>query len=345
MFCPKCGSNIPDNASFCGQCGAQLQRSAAVSPQPVPSPASAPVGEAVARKPISKQVVAIAAIVIVLLIGLAVFFVVGGCGGSGVTPKSSVNEYTWEELSKISAEIGRKTNEDAAVNVAKKYNLVNAEGKLDGTQTKNIQFTNGTQAVVQIAGFSHDDKTGGGKAGITFIFKDVIAEHDMNSSDNNSGGWEGSPMRSWLATDGLAMLPQDLSSKIVAVDKKTNNAGETESVASVSTTSDKLWLYSFVELAGEANAYEYHIDSSHSMHDDILDSEGAQYKLFRDCSVDPFGSNGILSKKYDDEPHDWWERTPSPHTAYRFFYVDSYGEPDDGYFASYVDGVVPGFCI
>lgn len=288
----------------------------------------------------SKRQMTVAALVVVTIaVAVIALFSLSGCGGSGVTPKSSVNDYTWDELSKISAEIGRKTNENDAVNVAKKYNLVNSDGKLDGTQTKTIQLSNGMTATVQIAGFSHDDKTGGGKAGITFIFKDAIAKQSMNSSMYNSGGWEASQMRSWLATDGLSMLPLDLSSKIVAVDKNTNNAGGTKDISSVTMTSDKLWLFSLAELAG-ANRY-YTVDDYNA----VLNAEGSEYKLFRDCNVSQNGSNNILTKSYNGSSSNWFERSPDPNSRYGFMCVDSKGVPLGSTDASQLNGVVPGFCI
>ena len=95
--------------------------------------------------------------------------------------KSAVEAYTWDELSQISAEIGAAGDEAAAIEVAKKYNLCTPEGKLDGTQVKSVTLADGTQTTVQIVGFAHDDKTSGGKAGITFIFGDCVGEAPMNS--------------------------------------------------------------------------------------------------------------------------------------------------------------------
>lgn len=68
MFCPKCGSQIPDNASFCAKCGAQVQmttqaaQSASVAAQSIPAPASkrGPSG-----KLIGAAVAVVAAVVIV----------------------------------------------------------------------------------------------------------------------------------------------------------------------------------------------------------------------------------------------------------------------------------------
>lgn len=362
MFCPKCGASNKDDADFCGSCGASLKRDA--SGDAASGGSSASKGTAAARsvasgiggvanaagaaaaKAKSKPWAKIAIPVIVVIVAIAIIlFALDSCGGSGVTPKSSVNDYTWEELSKISGEIGRKTNENDAVNVAKKYNLVGSDGKLDGSQTKTVQLSGGSTATVQIAGFSHDDKTGGGKAGITFIFKDAIAKHEMNSSNTNSGGWEGSGMRSWLSSSGLSMLPQDLTNKIVAVDKKTNNTGETSSTSSVTTTSDKLWLFSFVELAGETELYEYYSGSDYAVYDDILNAEGTEYKLFRDCNVAADSSNGILQKKLNGSSHYWWERSPYPNGSDSFCGVYSGGGPYYGTYASTSHGVVPGFCL
>lgn len=337
MFCPKCGSNLPDGASFCGQCGASLKRdvSAASGGSPSFGGEANAVGSTVAAtsaKPWLKIAIPVVAIVI---IAFFVFSVLGSCEPSiesGVTPKASVNDYTWDELSKISAEIGSKRSEDSAVEAAKKYNLVNADGKLDDTQTKTIQLTNGSTAVVQIAGFAHDEKTGGGKAGITFVFKDAIAEHIINSSDMNSGGWEASQMRSWLATDGLAMLPQDLSSKIVAVDKKTNNTGETDNASAVTTTSDKLWLFSFVELLGSSPFK-------------VVEAEGNIYKLFKDCNDSLEGPNSVLTKRFSGSACKWWERSPASHTSNNFFAVSTEGKAADVGLVTRSNGVVPGFCI
>ena len=126
-------------------------------------------------------------------------------GGAAV--KSAVEAYTWDELSQISAEIGGAGDEAAAIEVAKRYNLCTPEGKLDGTQVKSVTLADGTQTTVQIVGFAHDDKTSGGKAGITFIFGDCVGQEPMNEEGTNEGGWEASPMRTYLNGTWRAQLP------------------------------------------------------------------------------------------------------------------------------------------
>ena len=57
-----------------------------------------------------------------------------------VSPKASTNDYTWEELGSIASEISASGSMDAALEIAKGYNLVNADGKLDGTQVKEFEL-------------------------------------------------------------------------------------------------------------------------------------------------------------------------------------------------------------
>lgn len=295
--------------------------------------------------------------ILFIIVMTALAFALVGCGGgsspsssakssssssatkTSVATKSSTEEYTWEELSAISLEIGKASSEDAAVEIAKKYNLTTEDGKLNGTQTKSVTLSNGIQTSVQIVGFAHDDKTDGGKAGITFVFKDCVTEHDMNSSDTNAGGWKKSQMRSWLASEGMSLLPDDLRNAIVEVNKKTNNVGATKKSSSVSVTADKLWLYSAAEL-GDRDP-----KGSDNIYNSILEAEGSQYKLYRDMNVINGKPNDILVKQFNGESYRWWERSPRPSGSEYFRYVDSKGDPGYGYAASGSCGVVPGFCI
>lgn len=282
---------------------------------------------------------AILAVVIVMVVGISM---VGCSSGSGVAVKDSTEAYTWDELSKISGEIAKASDENAAVEVAKKYHLTTADGKLDGTQTKSVTLSNGTQTTVQIAGFAHDEKADGGKAGITFIFKDCVGEHKMNSTNTNAGGWEASQMRSYLNSEGLNLLPSDLKQKVVSVNKFTNNVGQTQDVSSVTKTADQLWLFSFVELAGNVSQSD-----SYGYLADIYNAEGSEYKLFRDMNVDQFNSNSVLGKTLNGHSCYWLVRSPLPYDSYYFGDVSSAGYPrySGGFIDSYSDGVCPGFCI
>lgn len=273
----------------------------------------------------------------------------GGSQAAGAAVKSAVEAYTWDELSQISAEIGAAGDEAVAIEVAKKYNLCTPEGKLDGTQVKSVALADGTQTTVQIVGFAHDNKTAGGKAGITFIFGDCVGEAPMNSTDTNAGGWEASQMRAYLNGDWRTQLPQDLDAVIVPVDKLSNNVGETDAVSAVTTTSDALWLFSLSELAGAVPAGR--TGEGYGLFEegyvDVLDAAGSQYGLFCDMGVGMGNSeNACLVKTRTDTYAFWWLRTSEPRDGYCFLRVDQHGyTPSGSDGASCANYMVPGFCI
>ena len=262
---------------------------------------------------------------------------------AGAAVKSAVEAYTWDELSQISAEIGGAGDEAAAIEVAKRYNLCTPEGKLDGTQVKSVTLADGTQTTVQIVGFAHDDKTSGGKAGITFVFGDAISEGSMNPSDANAGGWEASQMRAYLNGDGMSMLPEDLASVIVPVDKLTNNVGQTSDSSSVSVTSDSLWLFSAVELVGSFDENDF--SGGYGFMSDVYNAEGSQYQLFEDMGIVYMDEEDapILQRAYRGEGCDWYGRSPRPDSSDDFLWISYYGNV--GYTTMIGFGTVPSFCI
>ena len=219
-----------------------------------------------------------------------------------------------------------------------------------GKQT-TLTLADGTQTTVQIVGFAHDDKTSGGKAGITFIFGDCVGQEPMNEEGTNEGGWEASPMRTYLNGTWRAQLPEDLDAVIVPVDKLTNNEGETKSAASVTSTSDSLWLPSVVELVGPIGDVYFGEEDRYRPVGDILNAEGSVYKLYRDAGVDTSGDNAILVKSgegvssYDGPSAPWWERSAYSPFYRKNFAVDTLG---NALYATESDGTccfAPGFCI
>lgn len=253
---------------------------------------------------------------------------------------SALESYSWDELSRISAEIAAAEDEDAAIEVAKQYELCTPDGRLDGTQVKSVTLSDGTQTTVQIVGFAHDNKTEGGKAGITFVFGDAIGKGSMNSSKTNAGGWEASQMRAYLNGDWRAQLPEDLDAAIVPVDKLTNNVGETQDVSAVTATSDSLWLFSVAELDGAIEWYR----GDNGVYNEVLNAEGVEYKLFRD-TADPSRPNEVLEKNFQGSEICWWARSPRPANPSGFQFVVSGAVPDADWPADTSYGVVPGFCI
>lgn len=268
----------------------------------------------------------------------------------GPEVRDCLNDYSWDEISQISQLISKKGDQNGAIEVAKKYHLCTSNGKLDGTQTKDVTLSGGTQAKVMIMGFNHDDKSdGSGKAGITFIFTDEVAKQnmceksDMDSlfqkiQDKGSAilSWEDTSLHAWLSDSFTSQLPSELSDKIVAVNKTDAVMPLTtftaldgyEDVPSAEidydsnpkavTSSDKLWLPSYVEIASPDDTGELEDIGfpSHPL------QEGSQYQLFRDAGVKEVEPNKILGTYSSEEGGGWWLRTVGIYELARFSTLD-----------------------
>lgn len=289
----------------------------------------------------------------------------GSSSASGSVPvRDSVNDYSWQELSQIADLIAAADTKEVS-KLAKRYRLVNDNGELDGSQSKELVLEDGVQARVQIIGFAHDSKSGNGKAGITFMFEDCIADHVYNGSGSNAGGWKSSELRSWLNSDLMYRMPSDLRDVIVEVRKETNNTGKTTSASAVTTTADKLWALSFVEVVGDITmqkyekAYEPVPSGSRGAFQsffNVWNNEGSQYQLFKDRNVEMGRPKTLLVKDYladngaagmrKGSPCQWWGRSPSPGETDRVQSFDADGSPRKST-SSPSDrlAVAPCFCI
>ena len=119
-----------------------------------------------------------------------------------------------------------------------------------------------------ILGFNHNSGVEGGNsihfqfgktsAGVDIAFVDSnygssgsSAGFRMNTSNSNSGGWNGSYMRKTICPAFLAAMPTAWQNVIAACTKYSDNTGGGSNTASyVTTTSDKIWLLSEFEVQG-----------------------------------------------------------------------------------------------
>ena len=315
---------------------------------PEPVAASGTPGSKLAGKPknkVPKPVVIGGIVAAVMVIAIAVVVLLP----KGPQVKSCLNDYSWEEIAQISKLISKKGDQNGAIEIAKKYHLCTADGKLDGTQTKDVTLSDGTQTKVMIMGFNHDGKSdGSGKAGITFIFADDIAKKNMfekadldnlfqKIQDDGSASisWENASLRSWLSDSFSNELPSDLREQIVSVDKADAvmpwvsytidsyygggigaELNDDPDLMTTTTTSDKLWVPSFVEVAPLS---DYLMDGW-----TYLLQEGSQYQLFDDTGVTADAPNSILGTYDSQDGGGWWLRSWST-------YGDRFGgkEADD----------------
>ena len=212
---------------------------------------------------------------------------------------ATLNDTTWENIDMVSK-----------LGMAKQFWSVG--------DTKTISV-NGTNYEFQIIGFNHDDKTAGGKAGITFQMVDCLSTtYNMNSSNTNNGGWKNSAMRSRMSTF-LSQLPSDLQSVIKAVNKLVSVGNNT---STIETVSDKLFLLSEVEIFG-STTYSFA-------------GEGSQYAWYK--------AGNTKVKKVNGSANAWWERSPRSGNTNAFCSVNSNGNASYTS-ASYSDGVSFGFCV
>lgn len=189
--------------------------------------------------------------------------------------------------------------------------------KVGDSKTVNI---GGTNYEVQIIGFNHDDKVSGGKAAYSFQLVDCLNQtQQMNTSNTNTGGWNGSAMRGRMSTY-KSQLPAALRNVIKTVKKKSGTGGGSSS--GTQQTNDDLFLLSEIEIFG-TTTYS-------------VAGEGTQYEWYK------AGNSRI--KKVNGSASYWWERSPySGYTSY-FCYVGSSGSAYS-YSANTSSGVSFGFCV
>lgn len=189
--------------------------------------------------------------------------------------------------------------------------------KVGDSKTVNI---GGTNYEVQIIGFNHDDKVSGGKAAYSFQLVDCLNQtQQMNTSNTNTGGWNGSAMRGRMSTY-KSQLPAALRNVIKTVKKKSGTGGGSSS--GTQQTNDDLFLLSEIEIFG-TTTYS-------------VAGEGTQYEWYK------AGNSRI--KKVNGSASYWWERSPYSGNTSHFCYVDSSGSANiSGANISF--GVSFGFCV
>lgn len=189
---------------------------------------------------------------------------------------------------------------------------------------KDITLTTGETLTMVILGFGHDDLASGGKAGVTFGMKHLMADtHQMNTSNSNSGGFTGSAMYSWLQDTLVGQLPTGLKNVAKDVNKKTS-AGSASSL--INTDTMKLFLFSEVEVFGSA---------THS-----AAGEGAQYSYF--------ATNTDHIKKMSNGTgvdFNWWLRSPRAVAEDGFVHVTDFRGLASIAVSTSKYGICFGFCV
>ena len=266
--------------------------------------------------------------------------------------RSSLDDYTWDQLQEISLKIKAAETRNEAREIAKRYHLLDADGHIPYPCTKRVKLTNGLEVGAQLVGIRHDELLDGtGKAGLTFMFDAGIAERNA-AAQPLSAGWADCELREWLNGDGLKLLPNELRALIKGVKKVSNNVGVARSASCLSELPATLWLPAMVELCG-SQPPESFTENFHCLAD-IYNGEGKEYQLFRELKVSPYTTNETLVRQWKGKDACWWERTTSPDTSESegTLYMNRVGHDGDVFtYATPASKpnkrtcVIPGFCI
>lgn len=142
-FCPNCGAQLADDATFCGECGTKLEENTAAStasaepaasaPEPAPAPAPAPASEPAKSKGIAsalngdmKKLIIIAAAAVVAIAVIVILLLTIFGGGYKKQIKKMVNlmnsrEKDYNEYLKLSAPSFDVKAQEEIKELAKKY--------------------------------------------------------------------------------------------------------------------------------------------------------------------------------------------------------------------------------
>lgn len=171
-------------------------------------------------------------------------------------------------------------------------------------------YLNGTPMPMQIVAFDE------GTSKISWVCKSILDTHNMNPTNDTTGGWASSNMRAWLRETIYPMIDSTIRNRIVAVTKDYYDA----KTSSRLTISDTVWIPSEYEIFG-ITSYE---------------NSGTLYTgVFTDATsrIKKLGLNGSAGN--------WWLR--SAYGASSFRYVFNNGSVDS-ISANGAGGVVLGFC-
>lgn len=184
------------------------------------------------------------------------------------------------------------------------------------------ETVDGQTAQFRIIAFNHDDLVGGGKAGMTVEINTLLWSSAMDTSGNNSNGWENSFMRLTTLPTIYSLLPLALRSAIKTVLKPTTTGSQSQTVT---TVQDDIWLFSEIEITGvpqNTNAIE-----------------GSQYTIY-------VGSSDADRIKVDgtNTARSYWLRSPTLTNGLSYRHISNIGQPQQTG-ANVGSRVCFGFCI
>lgn len=193
--------------------------------------------------------------------------------------------------------------------------------------TKELDLGTEGKHLMEIVAFDTDDRAdGNGKAGITWISKDLLAtSHEINparvantESTGALGGWEKSEMRTYLKGTIKPLIPETVRNAIVPVTKISNAYQASDETAFQQTTTDDVWIPGHRELF---NSTTY-------------DKSGVVYST-------KFNNASARIKKRNNSDYYWWTRSANNADEFRYILLNGREDHDNTRVAL---GVALGFC-
>lgn len=152
----------------------------------------------------------------------------------------------------------------------------------------------GETLTLVIMDFNHDDLESGGKAGITFGLKNLMATKRVMGSSNITKGFISTSMYSWMTEELLLSLPSELQAVIKTINKSNVKDYFMDYTSAIDAM--KLFLFSETEIFGSITYSAI--------------TEGSQYGYFSTAaSRIKRLSNGSGEKSV------WWTRSPIKSTT------------------------------
>ncbi len=212
--------------------------------------------------------------------------------------------------------------------------------------------TYGTTTVyMTLVSVLHDEDADGNALGLTWMLSAAapsasylmgsgngVTTMKMNSSDTNTGGWGASAGRTTLNSTVLSNLTESGLTSLIKARKVPYGPTYSSTSASVSYTTDKLWLMSYHEVYGAFNAWQK--SSWSSAERPWTDAEGEQ--------MDWFSANGVSTSNYSKlagGSTNRWLRSCYPSYSSNFGCVGYNGGNPTNSHASYSRAVFPCFSM
>ncbi len=231
--------------------------------------------------------------------------------------KLGINEYkapdfATDSWATIIANVKAGNGSDYAVGSTKKVNL----GTTYGTHTLRVANTS-TPSECSTTGFSQT------ACGFVLEFTDVIADHAMNDTNTNVGGWPATSMRTFVNNDIYNAIPSEIKNAIIDTTVVSSHGSEyTENF----TSTDKLYLLAPKEI-----------------YSDFSDSYDSAKDLTR--TLDYYTNIGVTTSSYSGaikSAYYWWLRSVYSSINGNFYIVIGNGNYNIGN-ANSIVGVAPAF--